>query len=258
MFYLLTLCDYIQLIMKNSILFLTVISCVISFGKLNAQTTMTLSPKTQTKNTTINTNVDAVVSMVNTDTRTLKYRITATPITAIPSGSAWQVCYAANCYGGSPTLTPGASFPPAELAGNGTETLKFTYEPDVNTGTVEMKFCVYNNDNTTDSSCVKVTYITTGSSSIQDIMNAYKPQAQLTSANPASDFVSFSYQLHPKNKNVTLLLTNSLGQVVAKQNIAEIQGVTFIHVGNLPNGIYHAYMQSQSEPVLINKIVVAH
>lgn len=244
--------------MKKSIFILSVIACVVGFNQLNAQSTMTLSPKSQTKNTTINTNVDAVVSMVNTDTRTLRYRISATPLTTIPTNSGWQVCYAANCYGGSPTLTPAASFPPAELAGSGTETLKFTYEPDVNTGTVEMKFCVYNNDNTNDSSCVKVTYVTTGSSSIQEVMNAYKPQAQLTSANPANDFVSFSYQLHPKNKNAVLLLTNTLGQVVAQQNITEIQGITFIHIGNLPNGVYHAYIHSQSEPVLINKIVVAH
>lgn len=233
-------------------------SSLISFSQLMAQSTMTLSPKSQTKNTTINTNVDAVVTMVNTDTRTLKYRISATPLTTIPTNSGWQVCYAANCYGGSPTLTPAASFPPAELAGSGTETLKFTYEPDVNTGTVEMKFCVYNNDNPADSSCVKATYVTTGSSSVQETMNAYKPQAQLTSANPAYDFVSFSYQLHPKNKNAVLLMTNTLGQTVAQQNITEMQGITFIHVGNMPNGVYHAYIQSQSEPVLINKIVVAH
>jgi hypothetical protein len=244
--------------MKKSILILAVIGCIMSFSQLSAQSTMTLSPKTQTKNTTVNTDAEAMVTMVNNDTRTLKYRITATPLTTIPTNSGWKICYASNCYGGSPTLLPIASAPPAELAGSGTESLKFTYEPDVNTGTVEMKFCVYNNDNVTDSSCVKVTYITSTGSSVQDVMNAYKPQAQLTSANPAFDFVSFNYQLHPKNKNAVLVITNSLGQVVAQQNITELQGVTFIYVGNLPNGIYHAYIQSQSEPVLINKIVVAH
>lgn len=244
--------------MKKSIFILAVIGCITGLNLLMAQSTMTLSPKSQTKNTTINTSVDAVVTMVNTDTRTLKYRITATPLTAIPTGSGWQTCYASNCYGGSPTLIPISSAPPAELAGSGTETLKFTYEPDVNTGTVEMKFCVYNEDNPNDSSCVKVTYVTTASSSIQEVMNAYKPQAQLISANPAYDFVSFNYQLHPKNKNAVLLMTNSLGQVIAQQNITEMQGIAFIHVGNLPNGVYHAYIQSQSEPVLINKIVVAH
>ncbi|MCS7077044.1 MAG: T9SS type A sorting domain-containing protein [Bacteroidia bacterium] len=243
-------------LMKKNIL-LTCIIAIFGLDALLAQSTMTLSPKSQTKNTTINTNVDAVVTMVNTDTRTLRYRITASPISSIPSGSGWQVCYASYCYGGSPTLTPGMALPPAELAGNGTETLKFTYEPDVNVGTVTIKFCVYNNDNIADSSCVTATYITTNSSSIQDLMNAYKPQAQITSANPASDFVSFNYQLHPKNRNVTLLLTNAMGQVVAQQSVTDLQGVTFMHVGNLPNGVYYAYMHSQSEPVLINKVIVA-
>lgn len=230
---------------------------MLSFGELIAQSTMTLSPKTQTKNTTVNTSVDATVTMTNTSTRTLKYRISATPLTTIPSGSGWQICYASNCYGGSPTTIPVLSAAPAELAANGTETLKFTYEPDVNTGTVEMKFCVYNSDINTDSSCVKVTYVTTPLS-IQDAMNAYKPQAELTSANPAYDFVSFKYQLHPKNKNATILITNSLGQIVAQQNITDLQGMAFFHVANLPNGVYHAYIQSQSEPVLINKIIIAH
>lgn len=242
--------------MKKCIFAFAILGLLIN--ELSAQTTMTLSPKSQTKNTTIHTSVDAIVTMVNTDTRTLRYRITAAPLTTIPSGSGWQVCYASYCYGGSPALTPGASLPPAELSGNSTETLKFTYEPDANTGTVEMKFCVYNNDNILDSVCVTAKYITTGSSSIQEIMNAYKPQAQMTSANPAHDLVSFNYQLHPKNRNAVLLITNALGQIVAQQNLTEMQGITFVHVGNLPNGVYHAYIQSQSEPVLINKIVVAH
>ncbi|MCS7029637.1 MAG: hypothetical protein NZ519_12820 [Bacteroidia bacterium] len=226
--------------------------------KLKAQSTMVLNPKSQTKNTTINTSVDAVVSMLNTDTRTLKYRISASPLSSIPSGSGWQICYGSYCYGGSPTLAPSTSAPPAELAANATETLKFTYEPDVNTGTVTIKFCVFNNDNPLDSSCTMATYVVTSSSSIKDMMNPHKPQVQIASQNPAADFISFNYQIHPNNRNVTLLLINPLGQAVAQQNLTDLQGLALMYVGNLPNGIYYAYAHSQSEPVCIGKIVVAH
>ncbi|MFN8323876.1 MAG: T9SS type A sorting domain-containing protein [Chitinophagales bacterium] len=93
-------------------------------------------------------------------------------------------------------------------------------------------------------------------SSLNETERAAKEKQLKVFPNPATDFVTVDYGFTDWSKGeVSLEITNALGQVVYKQDLPMYSGFQKVHVGGFAAGLYQVYIKRRDVVVAAEKMV---
>lgn len=161
----------------------------------------------------------------------------------------WALCY--------DTMTYGISPDPLVLPASTIDSTSFhSYIYTHNTaGTSRVSYTFFDQNNTSDSSKVTITYdvLTTGISSLEKKLYTLGTP----SPNPANNFTSLTYSM-PSSQNASVVIRDLLGKIIQEFPLSVVQGVIIIPTSDLSAGIYNCSLVNAGNTAASVKLVVAH
>ena len=173
----------------------------------------------------------------------------------LPAGAESYYCFAGNCYSvttdtssSSATLTAGQqisfnNFPADVDAHSG------YYDAFGASGIAEVQYCFYDVNDTSDETCVTITYETTTNTAIDD----FQPLTKLGDfyPNPASEMVYFTFNGNAATLKLIDILGNNVKEILLSQ-----EGIQKLDLSDMNKGIYFGNLIVNDEVVSIKKLIV--
>jgi hypothetical protein len=159
----------------------------------------------------------------------------------------WVDCFA-NDVNESPnadTLSPGEMTSDQIFAGH--------YAPNGNPGTSIVKYTFFN-ANDRDDNIFFIAHFVISPTSVDDILA--KSVISDVYPNPASQNVTFDYDLPVEVKSAGVTLFNLLGQKVVSQSINDFAGKLQINVSDLPEGVYFYSLTLNQQIAVTKKLII--
>jgi len=157
----------------------------------------------------------------------------------------WVQCY--------PSFISVAPDPITLMPGDTTSAFRGDLEPNGITGISEVTYCFYDNNNSADSVCVKYTY--SGTTGLEDIP-ANKNFVSKPYPNPATDHISFSYNLASAGSSAELRFYNMLGSQVKTVVLNETRATKKININDLKSGLYFYTLIINGKNISSNKLMI--
>jgi hypothetical protein len=165
----------------------------------------------------------------------------------------WDVCYNVWTEISSGELSLEANSTDV-IDGNG-NTLIFSghYRPNGSYGLTQMKYCVFQMDDMTDSVCVNVNFDVTNVS-IDEIDNSIFSEFY---PNPSSSKARINISLLKENAKAEIILIDMLGNKVSERSFNDKNGVLDFDLSSINPGLYFANIIVDDELNTIKKLIVA-
>ncbi len=167
-------------------------------------------------------------------------------------GTMHYFCFGGTCYPPGTVESPNAY---TLAAGELSEDQFFAdYMPYGNQGTSWVKYTFFNENNTNDSVCVVVNFISGYLGVADDLLD----QLTLSKAypNPANNYVSFNYTLPAGIRSAKLEIHNLLGSVVNEAVITDSRGKLTLSMAGLPEGMYFYTLSAENKSVVAGKLII--
>ncbi len=233
-------------------------SLIIGLSNLNAQTSIQL-----TNNSTgdpITNNIvftEAVatggqshvyIQLKNISSSTVVYGVKKMDITINPGGDAY-FCWGGQCFPTTTTITPAIN-QVTLTAGQTYAPQSFYYDETISEGYTEVKYEVYDVNNTSDAVSFTFKFNPT-LASVKDNGSVFASISDVY-PNPSANKAQITVNSKVNTSNASISIINALGSVVSVKNIDLSAGKNTIHLDseNLNSGIYFATISSGN-----NKIV---
>jgi hypothetical protein len=237
--------------LKKSIFF----AFVLFTFQASSQQSLTLIPHEYSVNinnsTSLLGDLGTDIAVKNISNNTINVGVSRAIISST-DGTINYFCWQA-CYGSSTDVSPAAhasSFSPGHE-----ELTKFQVHFDnqsIIPAFASIKYCAFNVDNVSDSTCVTVSYSVEPTSIIDDeqirLFTDFYP-------NPTSTFSYLNYSISP-TKTAKVIVTDILGTVVENKIIQNNEGIVKLDVSNTPNGLYFANIYVDGKLDAIKRLLV--
>lgn len=169
-------------------------------------------------------------------------------------GASYSFCFG-NCYEDNGKEVMEGETPVSIKAGQFSEDLcMIDYNPNGNAGTTCVRYTVYNQDSTDDSTCVVVKYddshVGIAASEAEVMRTSVYPNPATTTAHIR---ISGCNLQQPE-----LRICNLLGSVVYEQKITSAEQTIHINVNNWNNGVYFYSIWNGNKNISTQKMIVAH
>tara|TARA_Y100000385_G_scaffold255384_1_gene280966 strand:+ start:589 stop:1305 length:717 start_codon:yes stop_codon:yes gene_type:complete len=191
------------------------------------------------------------IAVKNISSNTINVGVSRNVISST-GGTINYFCWQA-CYGSLTDISPVAhasSFSPGHE-----ELTKFQVHFDnqsIAPAFAIIKYCAFNVDDITDSTCVTVNYSVDPTSEIDEeeinLFNDFYP-------NPTSTFSYLNYSILP-TKAAEVIVTDILGTVVKNKIIQNSEGIVRLDMSNTPNGLYFANIYVDGKLDAIKRLLV--
>lgn len=230
----------------------------IGFSNINAQSSIQLTNNSTgdpiTNNIVFNEDVPTggqshvYIQLKNIGSSSVTYAVKKYDITINPGGDAY-FCWGGQCFPTSTTVTPVANYVTL-TAGQTYAPQSFYYDETVAAGYTEVKYEVYDVNNTSDAVSFTFKFNPT-LASLKDNGNLLTSISDVY-PNPSASKAQIMIHSKTNTNNATVSITNALGSVISVKNIELSTGKNNIHLDseNLNSGIYFATITSGN-----NKIV---
>lgn len=172
-------------------------------------------------------------------------------VTTVLAGTENYFCWGATCYPPNTSVSNSPLDSVVIPAQGVNKTFKGYIDPQFMVGTEVIKYCFFNKNQDTDSTCFTVTY-NTGVNSI-DEETAVKVSNPFP--NPSSEFVNFTYSINNLNK-ASLKVYNMLGALVKTVNITDNTGKLAVNTSDLRAGLYLYDLQVNGKSFKTGKFTV--
>ncbi len=239
-------------------LLLIVSSLTIGLSNLNAQTSIELS--NNSLGTPITNNIvfledvatggqsHVYIQLKNISSASVTYAVKKYDITTNLGGDAY-FCWGGQCFPTTTTVTPLANYVTL-TAGQVYAPQSFYYDETISEGYTEVKYEVYDVNNTSDA--VSFTYkFNPTLASVKDNGNLLTSISDVY-PNPSANKAQISVNSKVNTNNASISITNALGSIISVKTIELSAGKNNVHLDseNLNSGIYFATISSGN-----NKIV---
>lgn len=189
-----------------------------------------------------------VITVKNSTDNALNLKASRQLVGTAPQGSSnyfcWDLCYPGNVSVSTGTVT---------LDANEANPTSFAvhFLPNGATTTSVIKYCVFDETNSVDSSCVNVTF-TTESASISDIKNTQFGEFH---PNPSSSLTFLEYDLK-SGQEANVIISDMLGSVVFNETIINKEGTLSFDFSNQKSGLYFANIIVDGEVKTMKRLVI--
>ena len=197
-----------------------------------------------------NTEIDHHLDVKNISGNSITVKCIKTNLT-LPTGAESYFCFAGNCYpattdtSSSAILQAGMAF---SYANSDLDAHSGYYNAFGVSGIAKVKYCFYDVNNPSDSTCATITY-ETNTTAIDDHLSIVKLGDFYP--NPASEVVNFTF-----NGNLAILkLIDILGNNV-KEILLNKSGIQKLDLSDMNKGIYFGNFIVNNEVVSIKKLIV--
>ena len=164
-----------------------------------------------------------------------------------------QLCWGIECF--PPSVDVATDDQTIAMGPGAIETgFKGIIKPVGTAGLDIVKYCFFDTVNPSDSSCIMVHY--DASWSIDENTTA-KGTVSQAFPNPATERVSFGYDLIAGVSRTEFTMLNSMGQVLGSTQATLQNGVQGFDVSNLPNGIYFMQVRVDGDELAYRKFIVS-
>lgn len=166
----------------------------------------------------------------------------------------FSFCWGTACF--DPTVDTSANyqFVPANGQTGETENLLADFYPKEKIGTAIVKYTAYNMDMTEAQATVVLKYWASPEAINEDVMKG--GSISDVYPNPASNNVSFDYQLTSKVNSAKIKIFNVLGSTVKEADIVGKDGKLSVNVSDLENGVYFYSVIINGEIYTTKKLIV--
>jgi len=163
-----------------------------------------------------------------------------------PAGMSNYFCWGGNCYGSSTIISTSL----LTLQSGQADAVSFGgyFDAYCDLGQATIEYCFYPDGDSTDNTCVYITYhgaATSISETSPIAISEFYP-------NPANDFVKFNYYF---NDNASLIIMDILGNKVKQVTLQE-KGEKNIDISDLSKGLYFGNLISNNEVLVIKKLII--
>lgn len=238
-------------IMKKAILFFLVLITVQASSQ-----SITLVPHDSNVNVNNSTSLlgdlGTDIAVKNISSNTISIGVSREVVNAT-EGTINYFCWQA-CYGSSTDVSPtahAASFSPGHE-----ELTKFQVHFDnlsIAPASASIRYCAFDVNNESDSTCVIVNYSAEGTSNIEEEelsrFSDFHP-------NPASTYASLNYSILA-SQTAEIVVTDMLGTIVEKKIIQNSNGAIKLDVSNTPDGLYFANIYVDGKLNTIKRLLVS-
>jgi hypothetical protein len=233
-------------------------SLLIGLTNLNAQTSIELTnnstgdPITNnivfTEEVTTGGQSHVYIQLKNISSSTVVYGVKKYDITINAGGDAY-FCWGGQCFPTTTTITPAIN-QVTLTAGQTYAPQSFYYDETISEGYTEVKYEVYDVNNTSDAVTFTFKFNPT-LASVKDNGSLFSSISDVY-PNPSVNKAQIIVNSKVNNNNASISITNALGSIVSVKNIELSAGKNTIHLDseNLNSGIYFATISSGN-----NKIV---
>ena len=197
-----------------------------------------------------NTEIDHHLDVKNISGNSITVKCIKTNLT-LPTGAESYFCFAGNCYpattdtSSSAILQAGMAF---SYANSDLDAHSGYYNAFGVSGIAKVKYCFYDVNNPSDSTCATITY-ETNTTAIDDHLSIVKLGDFYP--NPASEVVNFTFN----GNSATLKLIDILGNNV-KEILLNKSGIQKLDLSDMNKGIYFGNFIVNNEVVSIKKLIV--
>jgi hypothetical protein len=158
----------------------------------------------------------------------------------------WTACYLPS----TNVSTSPTSFDAGEINEN---LFSVHYSPNNTLGSVTIKYCVFDNNNPSDSACTNVTFnaLTT---SVDDefFTNGFSEFYP----NPTTNTARINFSLLSADLETKIVLTDMLGNTIVERQISEQNGTLNFDLSSVKSGLYFANIFVGNELKTIKRLVV--
>jgi hypothetical protein len=188
------------------------------------------------------------IELKNISSSSVTYAVKKYDITINPGGDAY-FCWGGQCFPTSTTVTPLANYVTL-TAGQTYAPQSFYYDETISEGYTEVKYEVYDVNNTSDAVSFTFKFNPT-LASVKDNGSLFTSISDVY-PNPSVNKAQIIVNSKVNTNNASISITNALGSIVSVKNIELSAGKNNIHLDseNLNSGIYFATISSGN-----NKIV---
>ena len=201
-----------------------------------------------------NIQIDHHLVVKNTSANPITVKCQKTNLT-LPTGAESYYCFAGNCYGATTTTSTSSAI---LAAGQQISFNNFPADVDAHTGyydafgasgIAEVQYCFYDVNDTSDETCVTITYETTTTTAIDD----FQPLTKLGDfyPNPASEMVYFTFNGNAATLKLIDILGNNVKEILLSQ-----EGIQKLDLSDMNKGIYFGNLIVNDEVVSIKKLIV--
>jgi hypothetical protein len=201
-----------------------------------------------------NIQIDHHLVVKNTSANPITVKCQKTNLT-LPTGAESYYCFAGNCYGATTTTSTSSAI---LAAGQQISFNNFPADVDAHTGyydafgasgIAEVQYCFYDVNDTSDETCVTITYETTTNTAIDD----FQPLTKLGDfyPNPASEMVYFTFNGNAATLKLIDILGNNVTEILLSQ-----EGIQKLDLSDMNKGIYFGNLIVNDEVVSIKKLIV--
>jgi hypothetical protein len=201
-----------------------------------------------------NIQIDHHLVVKNTSANPITVKCQKTNLT-LPTGAESYYCFAGNCYGATTTTSTSSAI---LAAGQQISFNNFPADVDAHTGyydafgasgIAEVQYCFYDVNDTSDETCVTITYETTTNTAIDD----FQPLTKLGDfyPNPASEMVYFTFNGNAATLKLIDILGNNVKEILLSQ-----EGIQKLDLSDMNKGIYFGNLIVNDEVVSIKKLIV--
>jgi hypothetical protein len=172
--------------------------------------------------------------------------------TSLISGSDNSFCFAGQCYPPSTTVSSST----ASIASNSFDTtFKADYSGNGVVGTTTVAYVFYDISKPSDSVSVIMNFTTT-----VGVKEIIKSEASISEAfpNPASNLLSFYYNLPKQTSLAKISIFNIIGENLATIDLNESNGKKSINIADFKEGIYFYTLTADNIVVTTRKFMIKH
>ena len=199
-------------------------------------------------NSTLDTRV-FTVNNISGSSKSVKVRKTILVLNDATSQAYF--CTNANCYSATQSLSYTVN-----MAVGGSFTLTTDYSSNL-TGVSQVRYTVYDINNTSDSSIVIFNYNSSPAGINANV--AVKASISNPMPNPASSVFNMSYKLGSTSTNgAKLVVYNMLGASVLESEVTETEGTVRMDVSTLDQGVYFCSLIADGKTLATRRLVVSH
>ena len=188
----------------------------------------------------------------NTSNNTITVQCQKTNLT-VPLGGESFYCFAGNCYSASSTnpstsadLLPGQQI---SFSNSDTDAHSGYYDAYGASGVAEVQYCFYNVNNSSDQTCVTITYDCSGATGANDFIELTKMSEFYP--NPANSLTHFTFN----GTKAQLKIIDILGNEIKVLQLEE-PGVKKIDLTDMSKGIYFGKLVINNKVTRIKKLIV--
>lgn len=198
------------------------------------------------------TTIDSYVTVENHSADTLYLHVERTLLSMVPNHEE-SFCFGPNCYppGTLMSIDP-AIIPP----GSSDYSFHATLLPYYTCGTSYVHYRFFNQNNTSDSIGIDLSFGFCTATGIHELSSAYG--VSRPTINPANNFTSFNYRMEDNNGQAHIALYNMLGTLVKSFPIPQKSGELVINTSDLKAGLYLCSVVNNNRVTNTYKLVVEH